>query len=257
MNHPKILIWDIETSHTLAAIFGLFQPSTPHHNILQEWYIICAAWKWLGTKQTKAISVADFPEEFKKDPNNDYYVIKHIREVISGADAIVHHYGDNFDIKKFNTRLIYHGLEPLPPIIQIDTYKIAKKAFKFMSNRLDYIGKYLGLGGKLETSPGLWLRCLQGIKSAVKEMVGYNKQDVDLLEKVYIRLAPFVPAHLNLNHFYGTNFEKVCPRCGGSHLQSRGFRLTKVSKFRRFQCQECKGWSSAPIKQSGELGELR
>lgn len=257
MKSPKILVYDIETSHALAAIFSLFQDSVPHKNILQEWYIISIAYKWLGAKQTKAVSVLDDIERFKKNPNDDYHVLKTIREVIAEADAIIHHYGDNFDIKKFNTRLLYHGLDPLPPIIQIDTYKICKSKFKFMSNSLDYIGNYLGVGQKINTTPGLWLRCLQGVKSAIREMVGYNKQDVNLLEAVYLKIAPFAPAHLNLNHFYGSDFERVCPRCGGTSLQSRGLRYTKTTKFRRFQCNSCRGWASAPQKQNGELGALR
>lgn len=256
MRDPKILIWDIETAHTIAAIFSLFQKSTPPIDILQEWYIICGAWKWLGDNKIEAVSVLDDPERFKQNPNDDYYVVQKLYDIISQADAIVHHYGDNFDIKKLNTRLIQYGFGPLPPVIQIDTYKIAKRKFKFMSNRLDYIAKYLGYEGKKETTAGLWIRCLQGVKSAVREMVSYNKQDISVLENVFISFAPFVPAQLNFNHFYG-EFENVCPTCGGDKLHKRGTRLTRLTKSQRFQCQGCGAWSNAPIKESGKLGQIR
>lgn len=258
MSEPKILIWDIETSHTLAAIFSLFKDNTTADSIIQEWYIICAAWKWFGDKKVEAVSVLDDPKRFDKNPNDDYYVVKTLHDVLSQADAIVHHYGDNFDIKKLNTRLVHYGFDPLPPIIQIDTYKICKSKFKFMSNRLDYVGKYLGVGGKMRTEPGLWLRCLQGQKQAVKDMVAYNKQDVELLEKVYVKLAPFAPTKLNMNHFYGDDDEPVCPKCGGSHLQSRGYRYSVLSKFRRYQCQECGTWSSRVISKVNQTeGSIR
>lgn len=253
MRDPKILIWDLETGYAESAIFSFFNDRIPHDNLLKEWYIICGAYKWLGDTKTKAVSVLDYNN---KDTTDDYYVVKHLYEILSQADAIVHHYGDNFDIKKFNTRLIYHGFDPLPNIIQIDTYKIAKSKFKFMSNRLDYIGKYLGVGGKIHTTPGLWMRCLRGVKSAIREMVAYNKQDVNLLEAVYLKLAPFVPSKLNFNHFYG-EFEKVCPTCGDTNLQKRGFRLTRIAKWQRFQCQGCGAWSSAPIKENETLGKIR
>lgn len=258
MREPKILIWDIETSHTVAAIFSLYQDGIPATNVLEEWYIICAAWKWLGESKTSAVSVLDDSRRFLVDPNDDYHVVKTLYDVLSEADAIVHHYGDNFDIKKLNTRLAYHGFGPLPPIIQIDTYKICKSKFKFLSNKLDYVGRYFKLGGKVATSPGLWLQCLQGNRKAIKEMVAYNKQDVDLLEKVYLKLAPYAPAKLNMNHFYGDEDDPVCPKCGGAHLQSRGYRYTVLSKYRRFQCQECGSWSSRIISKVNEKeGSIR
>jgi hypothetical protein len=258
MNEPNILIWDIETAHAIAALFSLYQDSVPIQNVLQEWYIICASWKWLGKKQVYATSVLDDIERFEKDPNDDYHVLKTLRGVIEQADAIVHHYGDRFDLPKFNTRLLYHGLDPLPDIPQIDTYKICKNKFKFLSNKLDYVGQYLGVGEKITTSPKLWLRCLMGEKDAVREMVKYNKQDVELLERVYVKLAPFAQAaqrKLNMNLWYGDN--NVCPTCGDANLHRRGYRTTRVSKFARFQCQSCGTWSSAPIRANGTLGVIR
>lgn len=258
MNEPKILVWDIETAHALAAIFSLYQQGTPPQNIKQEWYIICAAWKWLGEKRVYGVSVLDDKERFEKSPHDDYHVVKTVYEVIKEADAIVHHYGDNFDIKKFNTRLIAYGFDPLPDIPQIDTYKICKAKFKFMSNKLDYVSKYLGFGGKMETSTGLWLKCLLGVKSAVREMLTYNKQDVEVLEKVYQRLAPYSPVSqrkLNMNLWYGDN--NVCPTCGSGKLHRRGYRRTRLSSFARFQCQECGSWSSAPLRKDDSLGALR
>lgn len=258
MRNPKILVWDIETSHTLAAIFSLFKDNTRHSDIIQEWYIICAAWKWLGDKDTQSVSVLDDPKRFAKNPNDDYHVVKVLHDILSQADAIVHHYGDNFDIKKLNTRLIHYGFDPLPPIVQIDTYKICKSKFKFMSNRLDYVGHYLGVGGKMDTTPGLWLECLRGVKRAVRDMVAYNKQDVELLEKVYVKLAPFAPTKLNMNHFYGDDEDPVCRLCASSHLQKRGFRYSTVSKFQRYQCQECGAWGSAIISKINEKeGSMR
>lgn len=253
---PKILVWDVETSHVVLKQWSLWDSFAPHENIVEDWYMICAAYKELGKKQVNAISVLDDIERFNKNHKDDYYVIKHMHGVLSEADAIIHHYGDNFDIKKFNARAIYHGFPPLPDIIQIDTKKIASSKFKFTSNKLDYLGQYLGLGNKIHTDNGLWLRCEAGEKKAVKEMVAYNKQDVSLLEKVYIKLAPYAPAKLNMNHFFG-EFEKVCPTCGGTHLQSRGLRYTRTNRWRRFQCQECKSWASAPEHKDGSLGVLR
>ena len=48
---PKILFLDIETSYSIMASWGLFPKFIPHENIIQEWHIICAAWKWRGQKK--------------------------------------------------------------------------------------------------------------------------------------------------------------------------------------------------------------
>jgi len=257
MSDPKILVWDIETNFNLLLTYDLFTNFIPYDRILEERYMISVAWKELGGKKIEAVSLLDDPERFTKDPHDDYHVVKTIYEVLSEADAIIHHFGDKFDVKMLNSRLIYHGFPPLPEIVQIDTYKIATSKFKFNSNKLDYLGEYLGLGRKIPVNRQLWVDCWHGTKRAVRDMVTYNKQDVKLLEQVYLKLAPFAPAKLNLNHFYGNDEDPVCPLCGGTHLQKRGNRLTRAGKWQRFQCQECGGWSSAPLRKDGSIGKIR
>lgn len=245
-NKPRILFYDIETSHNVAAIFDLFSEHIVHDSIIQEKYIICVAFKWQGSNKVHTVSVLDDPVRFAKNPNDDYHVVKYMHDVISSADAIVAHYGDKFDIKVFNSRAIYHGLPPLPPVIQIDTHKMARKKFKFNCNRLDYLGKYFKLGSKIKTDITLWLRCLKGERRAIQEMVDYNKGDVVLLEKIYNRLVPYVSSGVNINLFMDTK-DIACTHCGSSKLQQRGFRYTKTRKYKRMQCQDCGSWSSSPV----------
>lgn len=239
MIKPKILVWDIETAHMVVSAFDLFnRHMLPYDNISKESYIICAAWRWLGEKTVHTVSVLDDPERFKADPRDDTHVMKTLYEVLSQADAVIHHYGDKFDYKKLNTRLIKAGGKPLPELVKIDTYKLAKNHFTFPSNRLDAIGKELGLGGKISTKNQLWLDCAAGIKRAIREMVAYNKQDVVLLEQVYYRLAPFAPAKLNANLF-GHN---GCPACGSERSIRQGYRYTRTQKYIRYQCKDCFHW---------------
>ena len=233
---PKILLWDIETSHNILAGFDLAWNGVPVGNILQDWYMISAAWRWYGQKRTYGVTALDYPELFAKDHTDDYWIINQLYGTISEADAIVAHYGDNFDVKKLNTRMIQQGFGPLPPVIQLDTWKMAKAKFKFTSNKLDYIAKYLGHEGKMETPTGLWLRCLDGEKKAIREMLAYNKQDVDVLEFVFEKL---VPAKVNERLF---NSRAQCPSCGGEHINYHGYVYTKQRKYRRFQCLDCGNW---------------
>lgn len=255
-NEPKILLWDVENTHNIVATFGMWNVNIPHKCILQEWFMLCASWKWLGDKKVGHVSLLDDPVRFKADHTDDYYVIARLHEVLSEADAIIAHNGDQFDIKKFNARAIKHGLEPVPPMIQIDTLKIAKAKFKFNFNKLDYLGDYLGVGVKIKTDIELWLDCLAGKRKAIKEMVAYNIEDVNVLERVYNKLRPYVDAKLNRNHF-NVGEKPVCPSCGEASLHKRGFRLTRAAKHQRFQCTECGSWSSAPLKKDGTFGKVR
>lgn len=236
---PRVILWDIETTHNLAAIFRLFEDYTSHENIIQERYIVCAAWKVLGEKQVHAVSTLDDPKRFAKDPHNDIHVVNTLHDVLSEADVIVAHNGDQYDIKFTEGRMLAHGLSPLPPIPSIDTLKVAKSRLLLNSNKLDYLARYLGFGKKVATRNELWLRVLQGDKRAIREMVEYNKHDVVLLEKVFLKLRPYCANHINRQLFGET---QGCPRCGSRHVQSRGTHKAISRTYQRFQCQDCSGW---------------
>ena len=235
-NKVKCIVWDVETSPIVAATWDLYPNNgISHDSILEDWYIICGAWKELGAKSVKAVAI--------KEPKDDYEVVKKLRDVVSAADILVHHNGDKFDLKKLNTRILYHGLEPLPPITMIDTLKVARKEFAFTSNRLDYIANYLAVGSKLPTTSGLWLEALKGNKKAIKEMLFYCRNDVVILEEVYKKLKPYISNHPNMVLFDDDNFEG-CRNCGSKNIQKRGFSYTLTTKKQRYQCLGCFSWGN-------------
>lgn len=236
---PRILILDIETSLQTVAVFQLggndwIRPE----NLLSERHMISACWQFLGEERVHSVSLLDDPKRFAKDPQDDYHVVKTIRDVMADADCWVAHYGDSFDFKYILTRLLYHNLEPLPPVPTIDTKKIAKNRFYFNSNSLEYVGKYLGLGGKAAHPAGLWLRELEGDKKAIQEMVTYNKRDVTLLKDVFLKLKPYIPNYVNRGLFGSTE----CPDCGSKNYQHRGWQHAITRSYKRFQCKDCKRW---------------
>lgn len=235
----KIILWDVETAPLIVTSWGLFKPFLSHENIIEDSSLICAAWKTYGEKEIEstAINIAT--------PRNDLKVVKTLRAALASADVLVGHNGDKFDLKVFNARLACHGLDPLPPIKTIDTLKVARKYFRFTSNRLDYLGQFLKVGRKIPTGYKLWLDILlHNNADALAKMMKYNKQDVALLEGVYDALRPFMTNHPNHRLTDG----EVCPVCGeeGS-LQKRGFRMTRVSRSQAYQCQVCGGWSTGPV----------
>ncbi len=228
-----------ETTHNLVAKFNLGEEYVGHDCVVQERYIVCASWKTLGQAKVEAVSVLDSPKTYARNPHDDAYVVAKLHQVLSGADVIVAHNGDHYDIKFLRGRMLYHGLKPLPPIMSLDTLQTARSMFHLNSNRLDYLGRYLGLGMKKPTKTGLWLRVLKGDQKAVREMVAYNKQDVVLLERVFQKLTPYMSNYVNRQLF---GQEGGCPRCGSRQTQARGVHRTLTQLYQRFQCLDCGGW---------------
>lgn len=209
--------------------------------------MISAAWKWEGEDKIHSVSVLDDPKRFKKNPHDDYHVIKTLHEVMSEADCIIHHKGDSFDKRWLDTRILVHELPALPPVASIDTYKIAKGRFYLNSNKLDYMAKLLKVGSKIPTSASLWMRILNGDRKAIREMVVYNKHDVKILEKVFLKLRPYVANHISRELFGGDG----CPRCGSTKIQSRGVHRAISRVYRRWQCQTCSGWFKSTMAEPG------
>ena len=65
-------------------------------------------------------------------------------------------------------------------------------------------------------------------------MEAYNKTDVDVLELVYNKLAPWEPS-INFQAFY---FGTICS-CGHTKFYKDGFRYTRQGKFQVFRCHNC------------------
>jgi DNA polymerase elongation subunit (family B) len=232
MKNYKIVIWDVETSPIEGYFWTLFKPRVSHENIKEDFQILCASYKDLGSKKVHSVKI-DFDSNGKM---NDYNAVKQLRDYLADADILVHHNGDKFDLKKLNARLIYHRLAPLPKIVTIDTLKHVRKEAAITSNRLDYLGSYLGVGNKIKTDFQLWLDVIKGDQKALTKMIKYCEQDVLLLEKVYQILKPYMKTHPNVADVHTSN----CPRCNSDKTVIHKTRLmaSGIRKIQR-QCNNC------------------
>jgi uncharacterized protein YprB with RNaseH-like and TPR domain len=222
---PRIILWDLETSN-LRANFG---------------YILCAGWKVLGEKKIHVISIADSPT-FENDPTNDKWVVKEMAKVLESADVWVTHYGVRFDAPYMRTRLMGHGLKTLPPIPHVDTWKIARYQMALNSNRLASIAGFLELDEKTPIKGQQWVKAMAGNKRALNYVVKHCRQDVHVLEQVYLQLRPLMTNHPNINLIDGK--QNACPKCGTvGKMQKRGHSIAGVSRYQRYQCMKCGGWS--------------
>ena len=209
-------------------------------DIQTSWYILSFAYKWAGDKKVSTVALPDYGR-FKRDREDDGNLVKALWKLYDAADLIIAHNGDRFDIKKSNARFIFHGLKPPSPYKSIDTLKIARSKFGFLSNRLNDLGAHLGLGRKLpHTGFHLWKQCmLTASPKHWNKLRKYNARDVTLLERIYERLRPWSPSHPNLA---ALSEKPCCPVCQSLDIQRRGFNLARTKKTPRFHCQSCGHW---------------
>lgn len=238
--HARVLIYDLETSPNLGWIWGKYEQNVLAYE--QEWFILSFAYKWLGEKTTHVLALPDFAG-YAKNPHDDTALVQALWNLFDQADIVIAHNGDAFDQKKSNARFLAHGFDPPMPYRSIDTLKIARRYFKFNSNKLGDLGTALQVGGKAETGGfNTWLGCMSGDKASWAKMKKYNKQDVVLLEKIYFKLRPWMDNHPGMNLL--NDHLDSCPKCDLGPLQKRGTRQTKTLTYHRYQCQNCGGWSS-------------
>lgn len=241
-NSPRIALFDIETAPNLSYVWGHYEQNVLDVEV--PWHMLCFAYKWLGEKKIKTHALIDY-RGYKKDRTNDAPLIEDLWKVFDEADIIIGHNGDRFDIKKANARFIAHGLKPPSPFKSIDTLKIARRHFKFDSNKLNDLGKYLKVGRKLpHTGFKLWMDCMAGDPKSWNLMRRYNARDVELLEAVYEKIKPWASGHPNLNVYTQSN---SCPTCQSHNIQRRGIAVTKSRRYQRMQCLDCGAWASGSI----------
>lgn len=231
----KVLLLDIETAPSLGWVWGKWEQNVI--DFKQDWYILSFAYKWLGEREVHCVALPDF-HGYAKERENDRALVQRLWQLMDEAEVIVAHNGDGFDIKKSNSRFISHGLPPPSPYRTVDTLKVAKRYFRFDSNKLDELGRYLGIGRKLATTGFvLWQGCMKGDVRSWARMKQYNKQDITLLEKVYLLMRGWATTHPNVNHGL-----MACPKCNSRHIQKRGFSYTLHNRKQRYQCIKCHGW---------------
>lgn len=237
-NGPKILIFDIESAPAITYLWSLRQKYIPIDMLKEDIFIMCWAAKWLHKSDIITQSLPDHKTAYKKNKKDDSLIMKPLWALMDEADMVVAHNAKNFDVPMAYARFLLHGMDPPNPFKIIDTLQIARREFRIISNKLDYIGEYLDLGKKNKTDFDLWLRCMNGEQDAWNEMLAYNIQDTLLLEKVYLKLRAWDKRHPNVGLYVDSN-HPVCTACGSENLIQKGYEYTQVGMYKRWKCKTC------------------
>jgi len=227
----KVLFFDIETAPNIAYVWGLFKENIPLARLVESSYVLCWAAKWIDGDEIMFDSV---------HVSGMRGMLARIHALLDEADVVVHFNGQSFDIPTLNKEFIEQGMPPPSPYKQVDLMKVAKDKFRFTSNKMDFIAKFLDEGEKKDTSFELWVDCMKGDEEAWIKMKEYNIHDVRILERLYYRFRPWISRHPNVALY--SEARTCCPNCGSLDYQKRGFHYTTVGKFQRYSCKACGNW---------------
>lgn len=237
-HNVRVLFFDIETRPHEVYTWGLWDQNVGISQITRPGQVFGFAAKWLGNKETKFYS--DFA--MGHEP-----MIVQAWMMLNEADIVVTYNGISFDIPHMQREFLMAGLLPPKPYKQIDLMRVAKRQFKFASNKLDYISWQLGLGRKTSHEGfELWVKCMADDPKAWAKMATYAKQDVKLTEKLYHYLLPWLVNVPHIGQMDGA--EHSCWACGGTKLTRDGTAYANVTSYRLYQCQGCGAWVRGSTK---------
>lgn len=242
----KRLYFDLEVSPNIGMFWGAgHKISVGYENIIKERAIICICYKWEGEKTVHAL--------WWDKKQDDKEMLKAFIKIAGEADELIGHNGDKFDLAWVRTRCLFHRVPCFPSYTTVDTLKIARSKFRFNSNRLDYIGKFLGLGQKIHTSFGMWTEItLHNNQQELNKMVKYCKGDVKLLEQVYLEMKNHIPAKGHYGVLSGGS-RHSCPECGSLNVIKSKTRISASGyKKHQFNCKDCGKYNTIPESALGK-----
>lgn len=225
----RVLVWDIETRPATATVFQLrgndwISPD----KLVDHGGVMGIAARWDGDPNIM------WRAEWHQGGHEG--MVRWIWDLLDEADVDVGYNQVGFDWKHINREFVVAGLPRPRPTRSIDLLRVARKRFKFLSNKLDYVAEQIGVGRKHDTGGyGLWKGCMEGDPDARHLMGTYAKQDVRLTTDAYHRLTPWLDGTANLALWSGQDI--ACHACGSTNLTEAGWTPTAQTTYRIYRCE--------------------
>lgn len=247
---PKFLCFDIETMANLVWSWDVFSRGGWRAvDVEKDWHPYSFGAKWLDVNKTMYFSLDQYrgwqPLRVKYKDGSFLHRQPNLRpllddmwKLLDEAQGVITWNGKRFDIKKMNSYFLAMGYPPFSPVQHIDVMKEKTKLTSSNYNSLDGTGEEWGTGRKVshEGFP-LWLGCIDGDKKAQKKMKKYCIQDVELTERNYLHLRPWIANHPAMNVL--TNNPEACTKCGGTRVHKHSTTARKATSTKTYTYNRC------------------
>ena len=244
----RVLFLDCETSPNQVFTWGIWQQNISINHMIESSGVMCWSAKWLGEKKVHFDSI---------HKSSKRRMLKGVHDLLTEADVVVTYNGKSFDTPVLNREFLLMKMPPPAPCKQLDVLQVARRQFRFQSNKLEYVARELGFDGKTKHEGfKLWVKCMNSDPVAWAKMEQYNKNDSILLEKVYNRVLAWIPHHPNRAVYSGQS-RPSCTKCGSTNVQARGFAHTISHVYARFVCKDCGAWLRGRKSLRGRAGAER
>ena len=229
---PKILVFDLEVSTKIVHTYQMWDTNISPNCIIEDFYILAFSAKFVGEDTVHYLDT-------RYSPKCDLHILEALSHLINEATHLCGHNLKRFDLPTLRARMIQRGVAPIPELPVIDTLSIAKRLFKFSSNKLSELAKYLDcdvLKDDHSKFPGisLFTESMNGNMEAFQAMEHYCKTDSIVTEKILTKLMPWEPA---IN--FQSNYQKVICSCGGDKFYRNGMKYTRSGAFQINRCSAC------------------
>ena len=241
MTDAKIVFWDTEFTPNLAYVWGLWEQNVSPSFVQETQRMLC-----FGAKDYKK------PTTVVDERVGRVEMLTQLRDRLTDADLVVSWNGAKYDTRMANREFVKEGLTPPAPYKEVDLMRIVKQRFAFASNKLDFVAQELGVGRKVDTGGfKLWEGVMAGDEKSWTKMRRYQKQDVELLEKLFEIVKPWI----KMPHPVTNKAGIVCRNCGETHMQRRGVAKTLQGEYDRYQCMKCGAWNKGTTRTP--IGDTR
>ena len=160
--------------------------------------ILCAVVKPLGSRTTRYVFQLDFDNPDLLDAEKN--MLLEIKECLESFDGSCGYFSSRYDLPMLRTRMIYHGIKPIPKQKHLDVYWTVKRVINTSSRRMERVGDLMRVNAVPDLAQKTKLDINEWIKVAFsrdKTSLGYIVQhcinDVDMLEGILEELRDFVP----------------------------------------------------------------
>ena len=185
----RVCVFDIEAT-ALNASFGR---------------VLCAVAQFFGPDEEKVWRADDYEPWQRGKRGDDSHLVGAILQGLEDADIIIAHNGTQYDMPFLRTRALVAGLPPVHPMKIVDPVMLARRQFRFHSNRLDSIAKAMGTTNqKTDLDPNLWVAAwADGDKAALDQIVYHCRQDVQTLADFAWGARKYIKAIDSIGSFRG------------------------------------------------------